>query len=170
MTPRSLFSIILKLFGVYFLFDAVKVAAQFAGVWIEPFWDSSGAIIIVTVATTVTALFLWIIWLLIFRTDWIIDKLRLDRGFTEEKFDFHIHRSDILRIAVIVIGGVMLMLALPYLSYHVYQLVNAQRFHIPQDPQTVGWTIYYAVQLLGGYLLMSGSRTIVNFIERNRKK
>ena len=44
--------------------------------------------------------------LCLFRPDIIIDKLALDKGFTEERFEINIHRSTVLTLAVILTADV----------------------------------------------------------------
>ena len=46
--------------------------------------------------------------LCLFRPDIIIDKLALDKGFTEERFEINIHRFTFLTLAIILTGAAQL--------------------------------------------------------------
>lgn len=134
--------------------------------------DNSGAIILtLSMTILVSALFYVILKYCLFKTDWIIDKLKLDNHFTEDKIDINIHRSTILSISVIVIGGLLLIESIPSLCQQVYSYVGEKQTYVRfgENP-TTGWIIFYAVKALIGYLLITNSRLIVNLIERQRKR
>jgi hypothetical protein len=106
----------------------------------------------------------------IFKTDWLIDKLYLDKGFTEERFELKIHRSTVLRIAVIVIGAVIIIYSLPLFCKQAFaysQLTGPDK-GFKENPAS-GWLIFYFVKLFVGFFMMTSSRLVVNFIERKRK-
>jgi len=106
----------------------------------------------------------------LFKTDWLVDKLHLDKGFIEERFEIKMHRSTILKIAVIVIGGVMVIDTLPLLckqTFAYFQLTSTT-ISFKENPAS-GWIIFYFVKFSIGFFMMTSSRLIVNFIERKRK-
>jgi hypothetical protein len=106
----------------------------------------------------------------IFKTDWLINKLHLDKGFTEEKFEIKIHRSTVLRIAVIVIGAVIIMDTLPLFCKQAFaysQLTGPDK-GFKENPAS-GWIVLDLVKLFIGFFLLTSSRLVVNFIERKRK-
>jgi len=51
---------------------------------------------------------------LIYKPDKIIDWLKLDKGFDDDRIDFqNFNNTNILKLAVIVIGGIMLIKNIP---------------------------------------------------------
>ncbi len=104
----------------------------------------------------------------VFRTDLIIDKLHLDKNFPEEKFELNIHRSTVLTIAVIVIGGLVLIDSVPELCRHIFSYAQEKNMRFIENPDG-GWMIFYAVKTLIGFFMVTSSRLIVNFIEQKRK-
>jgi hypothetical protein len=105
-----------------------------------------------------------------FRTEFLIDKPQLDKGFKEEKFELKIHRSTVLRIAIIVIGTVIIIDALPLFCKQAFsysQLSGPDR-GFKENPAS-GWIVFYMVKIFIGFFLMTSSRLVVNFIERKRK-
>lgn len=125
----------------------------------------------ISIVFLVSGLFFIILKYCLLKTDWIIDKLSLDKHFTEEKFDINIHRSTILSISIIVIGGLMLIESVPSLCQQVYTYVGKKRdFGSFGENPTTGWMIYFGVKTLIAYLLITNSRFVVNLIERQRKK
>jgi len=62
-----------------------------------------------TLVTTILLLFVYgiVSYYLIFKSDLIIDKLKLDKGFDQETIPLNIHHSATLSISIIVIGGLL---------------------------------------------------------------
>jgi hypothetical protein len=176
MTPRSLFVILIKIIGIYLIIEAIAFLPQLISTMYmygrqmseSSLQDTleSGFFILLAVGT-----YLLILRYCLFKTDWIIDKLHLDRGFTEEKFEINIHRSTVLKIAVIVIGGVMVVDSLPLLCKQVFSYIQMSKINTSfKEIQSSGWITYYFVKFFVGFSLISASRLIVNFIERKRKE
>jgi len=175
MTPRSLFAVIIKIIGIYLVFEAIIYLPQLVAM-IGQYWRmmtgssqsdflDAGFFIVFALGT-----YFLILRYSLFKTDWVIDKLRLDKGFSEEKFEINIHRSTILKIAVIVIGAMMVIDSLPLLCKQLFSYINMSRTgaSFGQNP-TSGWMIYYFVKFAAGFCLVSANRPIVNFIELKRK-
>jgi hypothetical protein len=113
-----------------------------------------------------------ILWLCFFKTDWLIDKLKLEKGIAEKEIQLNFHRSTILTVVVITIGGLTFIDSLPILCKQVFdyykqtKLLDAAFY---QHPNTA-YIILYSVKTFIGYFLMTNSRMIVNVIELRRKK
>jgi hypothetical protein len=162
--------------GIYMVLASISVVPQLFST-LFMFRDPSGQNdtlgIVMTIAMMVLVFGLFYITLryCLFKTDWIIDKLSLDKHFTEEKFDINIHRSTILSISVIVIGGLMFVDSLPVFCRQVFSYVRQKHsFGRFGENPTTGWLIFYGAKTFIAYLLLTNSRLVVNFIERQRKK
>jgi hypothetical protein len=172
MSPRSLFNIILKVMGIYFIKELLALIPQFlssflfytkSDVTTESFWILFSTIIIIAVYGLV-------IIYLILKTDWIIEKLQLDKGFEEETFTMRLHRSSVLSISVIVLGGLIFINSFPYLCRDIYLYFQEKRLTGGSLSSRVGYIIIYTIETIAGLLLMGNHRQIVNFIELKRRK
>ena len=176
MTPKSFFTIVIKLIGIFFITKAIISTSYVLNVALQIMSMSStgGSVGLITgwgsfLILVVSSTFL-VIWLCIFRTEWIIDQLKLDRGFAEEKFELTIHRSVILRIAIIIMGGLIVVESLPALCQEVlfyFQSINIYN-HSAENPESK-YMIRDFVSLFLGLLMLTSSRLITNFIELKRK-
>jgi len=169
MTPKSLFTVLLKFFGVYFITQIVVAVPQL----ISQLYFSTGFYSSVAVFFyTVFALGIYgaMAWLLIFRTDHIIEKLKLDKGFEEEHFSLNMHRSSVMSIAVIVIGGLAVINALPSVLSLVYNYIRSQVSLLNLHTTEIVEVIFVGTQLLIGLLLLIKHRAVVNFIELRRRR
>jgi hypothetical protein len=106
------------------------------------------------------------LWLFVFKTAWLIDKLHLEKGFSEERIEFNIPHSTVLSIAIILIGGLMFVDSLPQLCRQIFSYFQ-QKDMFMQNISS-GWIIFQFVKTIIGYLLMTNSRFIVNFIDRKK--
>lgn len=173
MTPRSFWIILIRILGIWFLLDSLEVIYSYLA-YIPLYSGSSqvGAVITALVMTTlILALFLLVLYLCLFRTDWIIDKLKLDKGFSEERFELNMHRSSIYAISIIVIGAIILIRSLP--PFISQLILYFQQGSLPRDyssDPTWSHILLNFIQILIGIYFITSNRSIVNFIEKQRRK
>ena len=111
--------------------------------------------------------------LLIFKSEIIIDKLKLDKGFYEEQFTMEMDVFMILRISVIAAGLILLINSVPDLCKDVIAYYQAYTSNIYSETknynaQGIG---YSGVKVIAAYLLLVNSDYIVNIvINRNKKE
>ena len=169
MTIKSFWAIILKILGIYLLFGSLTVVPQsistmfFAGVGD----NSNGLIMSILIIALITAIYIFILIVFIFKTSWLIEKLRLEKGFSEDKIDLSIANSQIFSIAIIVIGGLMFIDSLPIFCKHIFTNFQ-QKALFNQSPES-GWVIFYFVKTVVGYLLMTNSKFLVAFIVKKQR-
>ena len=175
MTQRSLFAIIIKIIGLYLIISAVilipqLIATLFAFVGQINYNDAKEVLIMVLFVCFAAGIYILILRYCLFKTEWLIDKLHLDKGFSEEKIELNIHRSTVLKIAVIVIGAILIVDYLPILCKDVFAYWQFTGFNkgFKDNPVSKG-IILDVAKIFIGFFLMTCSRLIVNFIERKRK-
>lgn len=175
MTPRSLFALIIKIIGVYLLIGAIIAIPQMITTLLsfrgQVSYTDSGELFAIAFFLLITVtIYVAIMRYCLFKTEWLIDKLHLDKGFTEEKLELNIHRSTVLQIAVIVIGCVMVIDNLPLLcrEVFVYFQTSMPNIGFKENPSSKFIVIDFAKFFIGVFL-MTSSRLVVNFIERKRR-
>jgi len=171
MTIRTFWTILLKILGIYLVFDSFIVIPQFLTTLSTFFLDPEQTAMVfiwtfVYLLFTV-GLFVFILWLFVFKTAWLIDKLHLEKGFSEERIEFNIPYSTVLSISIILIGGLMFVDSLPQLCRQIFSFFQQKNMFI-QDPSS-DLIIFHFVKTIIGYLLMTNSRFVVNFIDGKKK-
>lgn len=174
MKPRELFLVILKVIGIYLIKDILFSIPGVADVIIRFSYNSSDFVI----STMILALLSFayqasIVYILLFKTGVIVDKLKLTAGFGDETFSFTMHRSSVYSIAVIVSGILVLVFSLTKLIKQVYYWLE----YIQEKNQFYAGPPFEYVNLLTaiteviiGIILLSKSQSIVNFIELKRRE
>jgi hypothetical protein len=171
MTPRTLWTILLKILGFCVFLQLLHILPR---LFDAIFFISSNhdTIAFTVIANTLfsTVIYLFMIIAFIFRTDWLIKLLRLDKSIPEEKIELNMHRSTVLKIAVIVTGAILLIDSVPPLLqglFAYYQNINDYN-GLKRYPYT-GELIFNLLSVFISFFMVTSSRLIVNFIERKRK-
>lgn len=171
MTPKSLFNIILKILGIFFIKDILATLPQLLSVFLyfsEP--DMLGeAIWTLTITILILIAYGLVSYFLIFRSDWVIDRLRLDKGFDQETIPLNIHRSTVLSISIIVIGGLIIADEIPTLCTQLFSYFQERRMTYGMTNPKITYSVLSGIKIIIGLLLIGNQRQIVNFIERKRK-
>jgi Ca2+/H+ antiporter len=174
MTPRSFFAIVIKILGLYLILSSVVALPELIATFFNSYLfgnDLASRVFVVVLAVITLVLYCLVLLFCLLKTDWIIDKLHLDKHFTEEKFELNISQSSILSIAIIVIGGMIFIDAIPAFCKSFYNYVSTMDapFHLGQK-SSPGWMIYHLAQIIMSYVLMTNSRLFVNLIEKNTQQ
>jgi len=173
MTIRTFWTIFLKIFGLYLIWQTLTILPGFFSTLIFMNTQGDKASLFTTFAAIIfiTCFFITILRYCIIKTDWIIEKLQLEKGFAEEKLEINIHRSSLLSIVIIVLGGLMLADGLPLLVYYGFQYIQHNNTYTKfMDNRSTPWLVTNFLKIVIGYFMVSDSRLIVNFIERKRRK
>jgi len=165
MKVRTFWLILLKIIGLFLVLNGVNVIIYsfntvhfsiVSGDSIEPIiWISPFIILTVVV-------YLFILWLFLFKTSWLVDKLHLEKNFEEDIIEINVSLSNILSISIIVIGGIIFIESLPQLCNQIFSFFQQKSLFM--ESPTAGWIILYFSKATLGYLLMTNSKQITTFI------
>jgi hypothetical protein len=152
MTKKDLFVLLIKIFGLFSavtsLFSVLPNNIMFA-------FNSVDLISIVWVIISI-AVALGLFLILIFKANKIVELLKLDRGFEEERIDLGNLRSpDIIKIGTFVIGGFLIIDNVPgFLSHTLWSFkkeIIGMEFTVRDK---FNWAVS-GLNLLIGYLLLT---------------
>jgi hypothetical protein len=173
MKAQELFLIILKVFGIYLLKDVLFSVPPVVDNVIRLLGDSVDiAYFTMIVSLLALGLQVAIVYLLLFKTHDIIDKLKLTSGLREDTLVLNLHRSSVYSIAVIVSGIVILVFAIPNLLRQVYywiQYIESKNHFYAGPPFDYASLLTAIFEVITGYLFISQKQAIVNFVEMKRR-
>ena len=166
MTIKTFWTIFIKILGIWLVLDSVTVIPQFFSTLFFTSTDNTGQSFALTIALLLLTIgiYILILRLFVFKTDWLIDKLQLEKGFAEEKIELNINYTTILTIATIVIGGIMFIDSLPQVCMQIFTFFQ-QKNRFIEDPES-GWIIFHIAKTIIGYLLMTNSQFVVGFLNK----
>ncbi len=174
MTKKDFFRIIIKLFGLYSLILVIfsyiptnmgYILREFQ--WVTLVW-------IFGLTAFVASIYVF----LIFKVDRIIDFLKIDRGFDDEQIilgDFTTKK--IVKFAIILIGGFLVVGHLPSFLHHSYvafkQQVSGGRLNYIEDVQYKASYFYSqwiveAINIVTGVIFVTNYQRMTNWISSRK--
>ena len=172
MNVKGLLTIVIKVLGLFMLPELFSVLGLFIRSW-EIFSYESDLLVanIAYVGFTFAslALYILVLRLLLFKTHILINRITTNDDLESEFSSFKIHRSSILTICVIVIGGITLLNEIPNLirDFYLYK-IESNNFS-DNSPGHFQFIILSGVKVALGLYLVYNSRFIVGWIEKTRK-
>ncbi|MBK8873827.1 MAG: hypothetical protein IPN13_07855 [Bacteroidetes bacterium] len=166
MTIRTFWTIFLKILGIWLVLDSVTVIPQFISslFYPDPYDTGLGLPLSIAVLLLTIGVYLFILRLFVFKTAWLIDKLHLEKGFDEEKIVLNVQLTTVLTVTTIVIGGLMFVDSLPALCKEIF--VFLQQKNIFRENPESGWIIFHLVKTILSYLIMTNSKQVVAFFNK----
>lgn len=171
MTIKTFWIIFVKIFGLYLIWQILIILPTlFASFKLFRTEEKADLFSGLSAVTFIILVFVAIVRYCIFQTDRVIEKLHLEKGFEEGNLEINIHRSSLLSISVIVMGGLMIADSLPLLIYNIFRYFQHNFASLGfSDNQASPYVLAYFLKFSFGFFMVSSSRLIVNLIERKRK-
>jgi hypothetical protein len=168
MSIKTFWTILIKILGLLLIFGALTIVPQ----WFYSIYsayqthDYDSFIILISILLIVLFVYFIVFKFCIYKSSWVIEKLKLDKGFEDEKIELDSKGNRIISIAIIVIGGLMFVESIPFLFKQIF--VFFQQESLFKDYPESGWMIFNFVKVIIGYLLMTNSFRITNLIEKEK--
>jgi hypothetical protein len=171
MTPRTLFLIIIKLFGLYLMVEFLQfLPTMFSYGPMISGWDLSIAINYFLIIIGTILLYYFVIRLFLFKGSWIIDKLSLDKHFDQEIIDIKIDSLAVIQIAVTILGGLLFIDTLPTLIKEIILIAKSKQEGSIIRDSGFGYLVYWVCKCVLGYLLLTNSKSITIWIDKKNNK
>lgn len=166
MLIDTFWKLLLKIIGLWLLFSCISVIPQFFSMisFDNGSIDFQSLLLLLVVFCAIVIILVVIIRLFLFKTSWIIEKLKLKDNFKEERIDLTIKSTTILTIAIIIIGALILIESLP--SFCSDLITFFQQKELLKDYPQTGWLIYNFIKIIIGYLLLTNAKNFTKFIEK----
>lgn len=175
MSPKSLFIIIVRIIGLFLLIGILQVVPQLLKTFnMLLLNDLMTAIIGAVFSLSVLFIYYLIVRACLFKSEKLVQRLSLDKNFEEEVFEFNIHHSTIVKLAVIFIGGYTFIQFFIPLLLNIYALIQNKTqpdsdFYINSSFDFFN-LVHHTCMVLIGYFMVTNSKGITNYIELKRRK
>lgn len=168
MSIKTFWMILIKILGLLLILSALTIIPQ----WLSSIYgtyqahDVEAFVTLLIILLFTSLVYFFVFKFCVYKTSWIIDKLKLDKGFENETIELNANSDKVISIAVIVIGALMLVESIPVFFRQLFMFF--QQDSLFKDYPQSGWMIFNFLKVLMGYLLMTNSFRIAQFV--NRKK
>jgi hypothetical protein len=167
MTKKDLFRLIIKIIGLFLILSTLFTVLPSSITWLIMKPDIYGIIWILFITIVILSFFMF----LTFKPDKIIKWLQLDQGFDSDKIEFqNFNIEHILKLAVIVIGGILLIDNIPAFLTHTlsaFQWSIKNVFYGSQD--NFKWLMSF-INILVGYLMLRNYSYISRILKKGNEK
>jgi hypothetical protein len=167
MTPHSFFTVLLKITGLLFIKELIVGFFQMLGLLFNPAYGSS-PLLPALALIFVVAVYLLLIWFFLFRTEFIIRKLSLDKHFQQESFDLNIKMASFLNVATIVLGGILLIDAVPSFIREIFYMLQQPNGEVFFRSSSSLPVIYSFTEILIALVLISGHNRIAGWVQKKK--
>lgn len=170
MEIRTFWTIIMKSIGLWLLLNCFYTIPQallsFSYLQGDINWEAMATSWIMLVFVII--IYLVIIRLFLFKTSFIIDLLKLDKHFNQDRININISYRSLLTAVVIIMGGLILLEGLPTLFNSVLHLLQPAKPERGED--NTPWLVYHCIRVIAGVVIMTNHKRIVEFIKRKEKE
>src|SRR5574343_160766 len=175
MSVKLLFNIVLKILGLLFLKEFV-IAIPGLVIGLSDFVqeDISGALLTLLITIVFSGLYGLLIYLFIFKTDYVIEKLKLADSLFPSEIPLNIHRSTVISISLMIVALLLITQAIPIIIREIYQWYQHRQtiraLGSLGEPFDFSMLLVSVAELVIGLLIIGYLRPIVNFIELKQRQ
>ena len=173
MSPRSLFNIILKVLGLFFLREIINAFPSLVFSFLFLTGEEGNlydGIVHFVMSAIIVGFYIGIVHILFFKTNYLLDRFKLAEGFEEDKFSFNISSSSVLTIALIVIGGLLLAVEIPNLCSLLYSNFQEEQLTSGTIKPDFSDAIVSGVKIAIELLIIGERKWIVGLIDPPKKE
>ncbi|KOY85998.1 hypothetical protein AD998_07450 [bacterium 336/3] len=163
MSIRTFWIICIRIIGLWVLLDAISIIPNL----ILTLINSSVGLQEIGYFLFNVGFYLGAIQFLFFRTTQVVEALKLEKNFKEERIEFtSMNHVVILQMAIIVLGGFNLVISLAGFVRSVYLLLQDNTPFKDSTHKT--HVVIDATQIIIYYLFMTNSRWFVQFFQKEK--
>jgi len=167
MTVSTFLKVFIKILGLWLSIQFASVFVQnilglvYSGIEKDSvsIYNSNVYLIISTVITTFS--YCLLIFLFLFKTDFLLNKLKMEKNFAEQQIEIKMDAKSILNIAIIIMGGIVFIDSFPLLLKDIY-FYYTQSGELSNKSDSF-FIFYNLVRNALGYVLLAYNKKITNF-------
>ncbi|MBP6455682.1 MAG: hypothetical protein KA275_03030 [Chitinophagaceae bacterium] len=163
-----MFKIIIKIFGLFYIQEIINFIPQLIStlLYYSKTESKEEGIWSIIFTFVVLAFYILISFILLFKTNFILDILKLDQEFNQEEFSFNISISKALIIAIFIIAGLILINEIPNLFKQLFLYYQKKQMTHATTKGDFSYIILSAVKVIIALLLIGERKKIVDFIDK----
>ncbi|MBL7698905.1 MAG: hypothetical protein JNK79_12130 [Chitinophagaceae bacterium] len=167
MGSHSLFNLILKVIGLFFIKDVLESFSHTlsALVYFPQYATKKEAILSVAATLPSFILYSLVAWLFLFRTEKIIALLRLNKNVADQQVTIGTNRKSLLIAAVIIAGFWILVSEIPEFFRHAIYYYQERKLYVRMTRPDISYPIMSLIKILIGLILIIFNKLVVRIIE-----
>lgn len=167
MTKRDFFKIIIKVFGLYSLMTTLFTVLPNNITNLMILDEHYILLVWIVISVIVVILFFMI---LLFKSDFIINKLKLDKGFDDDRIELgNLNNQSLFKFALILIGGFLIVNNLPYFIQDTFSALKSKMVtNVYSSQLTINYFNWFVsgINILIGYIFITNYKRITSFLDK----
>lgn len=166
MTKRDFFRVLIKIFGLYsiilILFTVIPNNISLIAFQLDI------RVFVTIFASILISVGLFLV--LLFRSDFVIDSLKLDKGFDDEQINLgNLTNESIFKLALLIIGGFLIIDYTPTLLFDLVNAFKSKSTFSSIEGNSVNYfdIVVGVINILIGYLFIANYKSIAQFLDKN---
>lgn len=167
MSPRSLFDVILKVLGIFFIRDILETLSRTLSVLVYfPQYSTTNEAFF-NLGVTIPPLVLYSIftWLLLFKTQSLTSWLKIEKHLGEKPVNINFQRTVVLTVAVVITGGWLLVTEIPEFFRHAVYYYQERVMYDRMVRSDFSYPLMSLAKILIGFALLVFNTPFVHLIE-----
>jgi hypothetical protein len=168
MKLRALFSIIIKVFGFFIIKDILATLPYL----ITPVISLTGhdgqidfGALIVTLL--ILALYFSIAYVLIFKTESMLNLLKLEPELSDEYRTFDLSAVNVLTIALIIFSGYILIYEIPNFCNYLFDYYEQSQSRFQATKPSISNLMVSGIKIVIGFLIIGERKKIIQLIQKD---
>ncbi len=168
MEVRSLFNVIIKIIGIFFIKDILEAFSRILSilVYLPQYSTENEGYFNLGIAIPPLVLYGLFVYVLIFRTNSVIQVLKLDKNISQQQVTLPIDRTIIFKLAIIIIGGYMLINELAEFFRLATYYVQERKLYARMARPDVSYLATSAAKIIFALGLLFWNKRIVTLLEK----
>lgn len=167
MSPRSLFDVILKVLGIFFIRDILETLSRTLSVLVYfPQYNTTNEAFF-NLGVTIPPLVLYTIftWLLLFKTQSLVGWLKIEKHLGDKPVNINFQRSVVLTVAVVITGGWLLVTEIPEFFRHAIYYYQERVLYDRMVRSDFSYPLMSLAKIIIGLALLIFNTPFVHLIE-----
>jgi len=183
MTPRSFWAVVIKIMGIYIGYmclitvwkTVTAILTILPSISILSIYDKKinyEAYLYITMASSLLLVIFYVLlfYSFVFKTHWVVKKLKLAKDFENELFKFNIPHSAVLKVSIIIISGVILIEVVPDLIKEILFYFNISFLKKVEFNRNIAFIITDTIKTIIALLLIIFSTKITRYVTKTMKR
>ena len=169
MKLRDLFNVILKVFGLFIIKDILATLPYLISPILQliqgdEFKDVLGMLII---SLLILAIYFSIAYALLFKTNSLLNFLKLEPEFMEDRLAFEISTKNIMTVAIIILGGYILIDEIPNFCNYIFKYYEQSQISFSTTKPGISNLIISGVKILIAFLIIGERKRIILYAQKD---
>lgn len=168
MKQRDLFNIIIKVFGLFIIKDILATFPYLISSIVflttgEMFKDG---LVTLVLSVVVLGIYFSVAYMLLFKTDSILDFLKLEPEFMDDRLTFNISAKAVITIALIILSGYILIDEIPNFCKYLFMYYEQAQVRFTTARPSISNLIVSGIKILLAFLMIGERKRIIQFINK----